>query len=100
MTRCNCKTLKGVQCKKDALEGSKTCAIHKKCKTKVSRARVASVKAPAKKAKVSKSKASPKSAAWVKSKAWKSPEKDWFAGGEKDKTKALSPENADPWWMR
>jgi hypothetical protein len=105
MTRCNCKTLKGVQCKKDALEGSKTCSIHKKCNAKASKARVASVKkAPAKKvstkkapAKKARAKASP---AWVKSRMWVSPEKDWFGGGEKDKTKVMSPQNADPWWMR
>ena len=35
MARCSCKTQKGVQCKKDAMAGSKTCAIHKKCKSKV-----------------------------------------------------------------
>jgi hypothetical protein len=35
MARCTCKTSKGDQCKKDAVEGSKYCSIHKKrCVTK------------------------------------------------------------------
>jgi len=98
MVRCKCLTVKGTQCKNDAIKGSKTCAIHKKCKKAAPKARKASTKA-----KVAKSKAAPRtkeSPGWVKSKAWESPVPEWMKGGEKIKTKAMSPQNADPWWLR
>lgn len=56
MVKCACQTLKAEPCKKDAVDGSKFCAVHKKCatKTKTPAKKVAKAplvkKAPAKKA--------------------------------------------------
>lgn len=90
MTRCVCKTLKGVQCKRDAVKNTKKCAIHaKKCtQTRTKK----SGRAP--------KKSSEKSPVWVKSKAWESPVPHWMKGGEKIKTKPMSPQNKDVWWLQ
>ena len=107
MARCTCKTQKGVQCKKDAVPGSKTCAIHKKCKSKVTTKKVSTkkmtTKAVAKRMpkKVAKKKSpSPKSPRWVKSKLWDSPNPAWLGTDKKIDVKPMSPQNADPWWLR
>ena len=98
MGRCTCKTIKGTQCKNDATVGTKTCSIHKKCKSRVSKA--SSKKAS--KSKVSKAR-KPKAVAvkWHKSAAWETPVPLWMRGGEKVKTKPLSPKKKtpEPWWL-
>lgn len=105
MTRCTCKTLKGDQCKKDAVAGSKTCAIHKKCTVKAKVAKKAgpnlknraSSGSKAKRPATRRAKKSP--VRWVKSKAWESPEPYWMKGGDKVKTKAMTPTKEPGWWL-
>jgi len=98
MSRCNCKTLKGVQCKKSATAGSKTCSFHKNCKApvtakKVTKPKIVTKKTPSKVAK----KSSPQ---WIKSKAWESPLPEWLKYDRDIGVKPMSPQNADPWWLR
>lgn len=98
MSRCTCKTQKGVQCKKTALAGTKTCQLHKKCKSRVSSK---AAKAPKKVAKkVAKRVSKRSSPLWIKSKAWESPNPTWLEMDKQIDVKPLSPQNADPWWLR
>ena len=119
MTRCTCKTQKGEQCKKDAVAGTKTCTIHKKCKSVMPKAKKS---AAVKKVSFATKKAAPKRVVakarprrtkalkgefpddlfsepepqWTRSKAWESPVPKWMAGAEKVKAKPLSPKRASP----
>lgn len=97
--RCVCKTKQGTQCRNSAEEGAKTCYIHRKCKAKSKAPRKAMPKARGK-AKMAKKSTKTPSPAWVKSKAWETPIPDWMKGGEKIAVKPISPQNAEPWWLR
>jgi hypothetical protein len=105
MARCSCKTQKGVQCKKDAMPGSKTCSIHKKCKSKVVAKKVAARPKTAVR-KVSKKVTKKGSPQWMESKLFKprsASSPTWLdidTKIAKKIKKPISPQNADPWWLR
>lgn len=122
MTRCTCKTQKGEQCKKDAVAGTKTCVIHKKCKSVMPKTKKSGLGGRMAAGKVTAKKAAPKRAVpkakprrtkalkgefpdnlfdepeprWTRSKAWESPVPTWMKGAEKVRAKPLSPKRPSP----
>lgn len=89
MTRCVCKTTKGVQCKKTAIQGSKMCQFHKNCKSKTSKKTTKKVA---------------KSPTWLKNLMFEPGTPEWLRSGN-DKTKPLSPKKLSPkrgsdWWLQ